>query len=198
MRKIFYLFFLLIFLISCKKTDDVYYNFTDDDLGWLYFTQKTSDRQSYTLKYLVNNIDTLTVNVITALDFTHQERRISLKGLHSRYHEYFESGGTYYEYNNNSFIRGADVEIEKTKEGICIEKIYVDCGIYYCEQLCSQGNFIPQMVIDTATVNNKTYSEVYKFYPDNETIKVVYFAKNYGFIKIEKDNGDKAELIANH
>lgn len=74
----------------------------------------------------------------------------------------------------------------------------MDCGNYSYESLCSQGYFIPQMVIDTATVNNKTYSEVYKFNPVNETIKVVYFAKTYGFIKIELNDGNKLELIANH
>jgi|GEM_PF-2957568 len=52
--------------------------------------------------------------------------------------------------------------------------------------------------LDTALVQNKLYEDVYKFHLplDNLTgLKLIYFAKKYGYIKIEKLDGTKIELI---
>jgi hypothetical protein len=198
MKKKFLILFLFVFLISCEKADDVYYNFTEDDLGWIYFSKKIADSQTYTLRYLINNTDTLSVDLYTNTDYTSSEK-ISSKGLHSKYKEYYEYGQTVYYFSDHTcFLKDFRIDICKKKEGLYLGELYLCCGDYFSASLCSDGNFIPQMVIDTATVNNKTYSEVYKFYPDDYGIKVVYFAKTYGFIKIDMYDGDKAELIANH
>ena len=52
--------------------------------------------------------------------------------------------------------------------------------------------------LDTALVLGKIYQNVYKFYPteDSKTdIRLIYFAKKYGYIKIEKLDGTKIERI---
>ena len=52
--------------------------------------------------------------------------------------------------------------------------------------------------LDTALVLNKLYNDVYKFYlPLNNLtkIKLIYYAKKFGYIKIEKLDGTKIELV---
>jgi len=55
------------------------------------------------------------------------------------------------------------------------------------------------ITLDTAMVLGRLYESVYKFDLPRENgdlgIKSVYFAKKYGFIKIEGHDGSKLELI---
>jgi len=47
-------------------------------------------------------------------------------------------------------------------------------------------------------VLGKTYKDVYKFYPSSKgipQIKSIYFAKKFGFIRLERTDGVKLELV---
>jgi len=68
-------------------------------------------------------------------------------------------------------------------------------GLYPFTQQYSQTE---NVVLDTALVLGKVYQNVYKFYPllrFKTGIRLIYFAKKYGYIKIEKTDGSKLERI---
>jgi hypothetical protein len=57
---------------------------------------------------------------------------------------------------------------------------------------------ITQAIIDTVTILDKFYSNVYiweNLSNETDNIGVVYFAKQYGFLRIEQNDGRKVELI---
>jgi hypothetical protein len=52
--------------------------------------------------------------------------------------------------------------------------------------------------LDTITLNNKFYDNVYILNPNTvepENLKIAVFAKGYGFLKIELKDGRKIELL---
>jgi len=182
-----YLIIIPFILISCSKCKDkpARYRFTDDELKWIYF-------QHDTLDYLVNNTDTVRIGIRTIHgsidnDDIECDNGSAVAGVP----------------NFVDFIIEAFIDISKCGESSSdvnydyevVRQIYVSdkyhLGVYF---------HISEATKDTATVNGAFYNDVYKFQRnpvDPNELKTVFFAKGYGFLKIELKNGRKIELINN-
>ncbi len=193
---VIFLLILALAAISCEPmiggADDKgkYHQFTTEDLSFLYYNADTlvfNGDFTYcdTVVFLVNNSDTLNVAVNTKFysfieTFSFSSKR-NLSGLSAM--EFDESLG----------FRCAQILIHRssdTGEPDRRMEVWVSGGKDYL------AYFKP--TYDTAFVLGKIYQEVYKIYPpanDPTLIKSLFFAKKYGFIKIERTDGRKLELI---
>jgi hypothetical protein len=94
-------------------------------------------------------------------------------------------------------FRYANITISRTIDSWSAEK-YFEVGANGINGFEKQYFPKDTVSLDTALVLGKIYQNVLKFYPpeeDKSDIRLIYFAKKYGYIKIEKLDGTKLERI---
>ncbi|MEI6556383.1 MAG: hypothetical protein WCL70_12405 [Paludibacter sp.] len=198
MKKIIFIFLIMV-LVSCEKNEMPvgYCQFTKDDLSHLNYNKDTltfiGQKIVYkdTITYLLNGTDSIHVPIKTELDVFVS----SLIDFPNVKKSIF--GESLIVFTDKTGFEFADIRIYRTSD-------YGNADIYF--QVSGFGNnayseryFVNDTAtLDTALVLGKIYQNVYKFYPTVEgktDIRLIYFAKKYGYIKIEKLDGTKIELI---
>lgn len=196
MKKSFILFSVLF--ISCEKLpESITSSFNEDELKWFYFTEKMSDNQSYIIDYKIKDKYLDFASITSKIETYVYEYVRPLKKSTIIYQKgkcYFYLSDYHYDYN----IR-ANIETIIDKDKFRITCFNVECVHYYYDTIAKinitdNKTFFDKSFVDTATVNNKFYEEVYKF-ENIENFKSLYFAKGYGFVKLELNNGYKIELF---
>jgi len=182
------LFLMIIGLLTgCFETNQEYYQLTSDDLSHLYIDRDSLvyDGNSVncrdTIAFLHNSMDTLLVEVSTSISdskppWSDVNVLIGVSEMH-----FSEQTGFWYA--KVDVFKGGD----STKILINFNMLVGGCS-----------NVKLDIPLDTALVLGKTYNNVYKFeYPDNSLskLKCIYFAKKYGFIKVETADGRKLEKL---
>ena len=193
------IFFILIVIIAIACEDDEikkYHQFSKDDLSHLYYNKDTIVYNGEPLYYtdsvffLINSADTMAYLVETEiLSFPPM---ISISGTEDLY------GNSKIHFKDDFFIKYAGINISKTSNNSQSNKHfeiniknYINGFVFHVEDTFS---------LDTASVLGNVYTDVYKFYPIEPErslngVNSIYFAKKYGFIKIETINGNQIELI---
>jgi hypothetical protein len=184
----------LFIATACQVIDDgeiSYYQFTPDDLSYLYYDQDTllfTKNINYidTVVFLRNDTDTIIVEAKTKIESFH-----TLASWSSKRNLYGESTLLFSEEDGFAV---AQISVSRSTKTLDSDK-FVTVGT-------SRTNGFARYIhptFDTALVLNEVYDAVYKIFPpeeDNTGIQSIYFAKHYGFIKIERTDGKKLELIS--
>ena len=189
---------LIVALTSCIfDTTPIYIQFTKDDLSYLHYNKDTlinTGQDIYytdTISYLLNDSDSIQVKIATKIysyfsePWIQKYKEISGKSSMS----FNRSSG--FSYANMTIIRGSNA-------GYPVRSFEV--GANGTWNFSKQYLYNDTIKLDTALVHGKIYQYVYKFYPPIEgktNIRLIYFAKKYGYIKIEKLDGTKIERIDN-
>jgi hypothetical protein len=183
-------------LFACEHDNTItYLQFTKDDLSHLYYNKDTLTFTGQyivykdTIAYLVNDTDSIYVPIKTEIhvlpdpfDFSNT-RSITGNTL-----VYFPSK-TGFEFSYIRLYRSVDYGNAENFFQVSANGINAFSKQYLWKDT------IPH---DTALVLHKIYQNVYKFYPPVEgktNIRLIYFAKKYGYIKIEKLDGTKIERV---
>lgn len=189
------LFLIIILLIGCdvySEQKTKYYQFTPDELSHLYFNKDTliydgnEIHYNDTIAFLHNSTDTILVKVHT--EITDWAPPLignwnSLLGISTILFK-AESGFDFAEITVNK-------RYDKKSE------IYINLSTIESGHIFNVNESM-NIPLDTATVLGITYNSVYKFeYPDNSPSKIkrIYFAKKFGFIKVETADGRKLERL---
>jgi hypothetical protein len=194
-----YLFILAaLALYACNNEEPAvrYRQFTKDDLSHIYYDNDTLTFTgndivyNETLTYLLNDTDIIHVPVKTEI-YAYYASPIHFSNIEDIY------GSSVIYFDKKTGFEFADIRLYRTVNSWNAEKFFqvrangtnVFSGHYYPKDTVS---------LDTALVLGKIYQDVYKFYPpeeDKTDIRLIYFAKKYGYIKIEKLDGTKIERI---
>jgi len=194
-----YLFiFTVIALTACKNDEPTskYRQFTKDDLSHLYYNKDTLTYKGIsiiyrdTVIYQLNNTDTIHVKIETQIN-SYYSSPINFENIEDIF------GSSVIHFEKETGFEFGDIRLYRTVNSWNAEKFFqvrangtnVFSGHYYPKDTVN---------LDTAKVLGKIYQNVYKFYPpveDKTDIRLIYFAKKYGYIKIEKLDGTKIELI---
>jgi len=197
-RILFYIMISLTFF-GCNFTildlTTVYSQFTKDDLSYLHYNKDTlisvgqNIEYKDTITYLRNDTDSIHVKIETKIDSYFDNPWIQkIKEISGRSSMYF---------NESSGFDYANILVLRDGNGGYSEKFF-EVGAYGTWGFSKQYLNTDTIQLDTALVLGKIYQNVYKFYPpeDRKTdIRLIYFAKKYGYIKIEKLDGTKIERI---
>jgi len=186
---------LLALLTSCgipfsEVTDPGYYQFTPNDLSHFYIDKDSlSFTENFYYKdsviFLLNSKDTIYAEVKTYVHYwpsDNQYRPNPLVGIST------------INFNEQTGFLVFECLVSKNSVGEYSSK-RIEVGISNADQYYS--NYLSN-VTDTATVLDSIYHDVYKLnFNESSTnnIKSIYFAKKFGFIKVERFNGKKMELI---
>jgi hypothetical protein len=191
-------FFLLI-LSGCDLHLFEYpkiYQFTSDDLSFLYFNQDTltydiekdeAINYSDSVYFLYNSKDTCSAKIWTRIN--------SHVNVFWGVENYLDGESEVY-FNNIGNFMSAHINTSKQFENELYKMFEV-----YRKNFTSQFEFISSqnLEFDTALVLNHLYSGVLKFYPSKKDstnkFKSIFFAKKFGYIKLETVDGEKLELI---
>jgi len=179
----------LLLIHGCCVESDFNFQLTANELSHLYFDRDTVDCDedgiefTDSVTFLFSSKDTITVAAKTSIWLT----------LHPLGISYYANGeskilfdrriGYYYAYIKvDSQFSSKTIRVSKGDGGNDLDKVISE-----------------PITLDTAMVLGRLYESVYKFDLPRENgdlgIKSVYFAKKYGFIKIEGHDGSKLELI---
>jgi len=196
MKKRFSLQLLLIALVSScgipysEVIDPGYFQFTPNDIGHFYidkdsltFTENFYYKDS--IIFLLNSQDTIFAEVETYVHYWPSDNEYRPNPL---------VGTSSIRFNEQTGFIVFECLVSKNSVGEFSSK-RIDVGISNANQYYS--NYLSN-VTDTATVLNTLYQDVYKLdlvESSNNNIKSIYFAKKFGFIKVERYNGKKIELI---
>ena len=183
----FVLFVILNILTGCFDSNQEYYQLTSDDLSHLYIDRDSlvyhgnSVNYSDTIAFLHNSLDTLLVEVFTSISDSKPPWN-DVNELAGVSQLYFSKQTGFWYAMVNVFKYGASA------------------NIYISFKMLVGGSNDVKLDIptDTAFVLGKTYDNVYKIeYPDNSPnkLKCIYFAKKFGFIKVETTDGRKLERL---
>ena len=183
-------------LTACVYNDEpvIYSQLTKDDLSYLHYNKDTFISTGKdvvykdTLNYILNNIDTLNITVTTKIYSIYD----------NPFFTYYKSisGRSLISFNKSTGFNYANILVSRLGNRNSEKFFEIDAnGTWgYSKQYFSIDTF----TLDTALVLGKLYQNVYKFYPPEEgksDIRLIFFAKKYGYIKIEKLDGTKIELI---
>jgi hypothetical protein len=191
MKKYIFIFAILALSACIIDLSVTYSQFTKDDLSHLYYDKDTFIYTGIdilfrdTIRYLLNDTGNINVTVTTKIYSYEYPFPTYIKPVSGRSLMYFkESSG--FDYANILVRAGGS------------EKFF-EIGANGTWGFSKQYLNTDTVQLDTANVLGKIYQNVYKFYPPVEgktDIRLIYFAKKYGYIKIEKTNGTKIERIA--
>ncbi len=189
--------YLSVLLIHgcCLEDSDFYEQLTTDDLSHLYFDRDKVVCEEEDIEFmdsvtfLLNSRDTVACAAKTLIWSTID---------HSLGISYDANGKSSIIVDRNIGFSSATITIYKkyNKDYSSQKTIRVSKG--------DGGNDLDKVIsepitLDTAMILGRLYESVYKFDLPRENgdlgIKSVYFAKKYGFIKIEGHDGSKLELI---
>ncbi|HET9571015.1 MAG TPA: hypothetical protein VFP20_06370 [Bacteroidales bacterium] len=195
-----YLLLSLIFIIffSCTENDTgiKYTQFTSDDLSYLYFNSDTlvftgSNIQYVdTISFMLESTDIVKVSVDTRIGPVDDPfsfiNEIGIQG-ESTLRPINEVG---FRYANVYVSRHNHYDVGSNK------MFYV--GVNKNNSYSTEISMNDPITFDTALVLGVHYENVLKFYPDSllhTNIKSIYFAKKYGYIKIETLDGKTMERV---
>lgn len=190
------LILISLILFACERNNTItYLQFTKNDLSHLYYNKDTLTFTGQnivykdTIVYLLNDTDSIYVSIKTEIGDSQNA----------------------FDFTNTWYITGNSLVYFQTKTGFEFSYIqihrmvdYGNAEIFFQVGANGINAFSKKYIwkdtipIDTALVLGKLYQNVYKFYPpleDKTNIRLIYFAKKYGYIKIEKLDGTKIELI---
>lgn len=185
-------FFLIICILagcSILESDKEYCQLNQDEISHLYFDKDSlvydgnSINYYDTIAFLHNSMDSMLFVVHTYI--------YSYSPPYDSYHPSIYGTSTVY-FNVNGFRLGrvtAKKELGYNNALITMDFLMIDGGI---------TDVILNKQVDTALVLGKTYNNVYKLeYPENSPskLKSIYFAKKFGFIKVETADGRKLEKL---
>ena len=200
------LLFLTVILQACVcfSKEHTHQCFTRDDLAYVYLTDTSiyhvstltstyfynegTNKNSKLLAFKINTGDTVPANyttyVLSADGIIRKpcQRHVPISGFSNLE---FTQKPCFLKKTESRFTRSDDASSTKTLH-IQTEWSTTDIDIS------------TQTFTDSAIINNIVYPEVCKIqFPihDSTDVKEVFFAKNYGFLKIETANGNKAELL---
>jgi hypothetical protein len=194
MKQITVTLFLFLF-VACINDPAEYYQFTSDDLSHLHLNKDMVNYDGVkieykdSLAYLLNRNETIYVPIVTEI---HSSRDLLvIFNVEDIY------GSSMMIFDKEIGFDSVSISISKTKNYWKASKFFqINAhGIYPFTQQYSQTDSVS---LDTALVLGKLYQNVYKFYPlsrHKTAIRLIYFAKKYGYIKIEKLDGTKIEKI---
>jgi hypothetical protein len=197
MKKLIFIL-LIVALTACIFDNTITYcQFTKDDLSYLYYNKDTltnvgqNINYSDTITYLLNNKDTIHVKIQTKIYSDFSEPWIQkIKEIY---------GTSSISFNISSGFKYANIKISRWYD-VGYPVRFFEVGANGTWNFSKQYLYNDTIKLDTALVHCKIYQNVYKFYPPIEgktNIRLIYFAKKYGYIKIEKLDGTKIERIDN-
>ena len=186
---------LVLFLFSCVDygPSNRYTQLTSDDLSYLYYNFDTLTYSGQTILYvdtitfLVNGVNRIKVPVKTKIQSTPSMFFPDLPESIDGVSEMRPANGI--------DIRYAEVINSKSNDDFNSEKwfyFYLNNGQSFSKVFYSKDS----IKFDTANVLGRQYVDVIKFKPDSLTqgsMKSLYFAKKFGFIKIETFDGLRIE-----
>jgi len=198
-RILFYIMISLTFF-GCNFTildlTTVYSQFTKDDLSYLHYNKDTlisvgqNIEYKDTITYLRNDTDSIHVKIETKIDSYFDNPWIQkIKEI---------SGSSSMYFNKSTGFRYANIQVSRDGNGGGYPVRFFEVSAYGTWGFSKQYLYNDTIQLDTALVQGKIYQNVYKFYPPLEgktDIRLIYFAKKYGYIKIEKLDGTKIERI---
>jgi hypothetical protein len=174
---------------GCCVEYDFNEQLTADDLSHLYFDRDTvlcdEDGIEFTdsVTFLLSSRDTLTVAANTSIWLVAHALGIS----------YYANGKSSISFDRRVGYYYASIKVDRQFSSKTIRVSKGDGG-NDLDKVISEP-----ITLDTAIILGRLYESVYKFDLPRENgelgIKSVYFAKKYGFIKIEGHDGSKLELI---
>lgn len=200
-------FVLILLMVSCDDYNTVnrYTQFTRDDLSFLYFDSDTvvfngSDIIfTDTISFLFNGTDIVKVPVYTKIEASYFPFSPGGKGTDIQ-------GESTLEFNPQTGFKFAEVRL--TRDDINKVGSYKEfaVGLYGKKSYTKDIKRDFQIPLDTALVLGVLYNNVFKIVPDSiyqsdsksiffTNIKSIYFAKKFGFIKIETVDGKSMERV---
>jgi len=182
---------LFFCLYSCEDTEyGGQCQFTPDELSFLNFYKTSLDWDGHTIYYydtiafLHNHTDTIFPIILTSITG-------STLFYNPSVHNIF--GQTTCDFEERTGISGTTANVFKEFIG---EKAKIDVSVSFRNS--STFRIDLSKPTDTADILGKTYINVYKYViPDSihKDIKCAFFAKKYGFIKIEAADGRLLERL---
>jgi hypothetical protein len=186
----------------CLENPDTYEQLSTDDLKHLYFNRDSVICEEEDIEFtdsvtfLLNSRDTITVAAKTKI-WTTIDEPLHLGNFDANGQStiMFEKK-TGFEFIQVSVYRSLDWQYPSKKK--------YRVSLVNSDQVIIFSRIVDELIngvfpLDTASVLNLVYNQVYKYDLSKEgnesNIKSVYFAKKYGFIKIEGHDGSKLELI---
>ncbi|HET9569851.1 MAG TPA: hypothetical protein VFP20_00360 [Bacteroidales bacterium] len=191
--------FVLIIFLSCTENDSgfKYAQFTSDDLSYLYYNSDTltftGDTIYFkdTITFMLNGSKIIRVPVATKI----------VKFFDPLWYNSNEAGidgQSTLNLNKETGFFYADVDVSRqhTFDEVSEKFFYIKAngGFSFAKRFFTKD----EMPLDTALVLGVHYENVLKFYPDSlsqTNIKSIYFAKKFGFIKIETLDGKTMERV---
>jgi hypothetical protein len=193
---------ITLLMIGCDVDSETkYHQLTSDDLTHLYINLDTltydGNEIEYTdsVRFLLNAKDTITVAAKTQIWSTiDQFAFVDLRDMHGKSSIHFSSEtGLDYVYVHLYRSNSSNYPPQKT-----FTVSLVDGNFWPLTHILNEIISGPYS-LDTSVILGRIYENVYKFdlcsTSDYTGVKSVYFAKKYGFIKIEGHDGSKLELI---
>ena len=197
--KNFMVFVLIMFLFSCTENESVlkYAQFTTDDLSYLYYDSDTlvftgsTVHSVDTISFKLNGADIVKVSVDTKIEpiddpFNSLNNVVGIQG-ESILRPINEIG---FRYANVYVSRHDNNDVGSHR----MFYVGVDSDISYSTEFFMND----PITLDTALVLGVQYENVLKFKPDSlsqTNIKSIFFAKKFGFIKIETLDGKIMERV---
>jgi len=216
--KRFSFFLILISLISCVKDEDAeeilpWKQFTTDELNHTYYGKDTltytgSDISFHSqIRFLLNDSDI--INVLTSTNFYPD---VAVNGYQIIPIPPYASVQSIIHFDKKTGFDFVYTNLSNKVFTYAEDTTFYQNGVFHESYMSfsvgANGEFdfgrglnndqLLDFKLDTALVLNKLYNDVYKFNlpHDNLTgIKLIYYAKKYGYIKIEKLDGTKIELV---
>ena len=189
-----------IMLLACDNEGPIkYMQFTSDDLAHLYYDNDTLTYYGQvinfhdTVYFLLNASDTIVLPVETKI--------YSSKSPWSIVNLEYIYGSSDIRFDKCTGFVFASISTNRTDNRWNSEKRFevgmANMNYNGFSKVIRSTDTIQSL--DTAWVLGRLYQDVYKFYGPNENnyshVKTVYFAKKYGYIKIESIDNKKLELI---
>jgi len=202
MKKYLPFVIIIILFVSCigiSDRSDQQIQFNSDDLSFLYYDSDTllfdgnTIEFKDTISFLLNRTEVKKVQVITKIN----SNRSSPFDL---YGESTIEGESHMEFNEETGFSYALVGVSRDFINDPGSKKYFYISV---EKRSAYSKFFylnDKIIFDTALILGKCYDNVIKFKPDSlanrdTKIKSIYFAKKFGFIKIETIDGKTMERI---
>ncbi len=192
-------FFLFLFLISCTESDSGfrYTQFTSDDLSFFYYNSDTLNFSGKefiykdTISFLLNKTELVRIPVKTDISETKNP-------LWNINHEYGIQGESEIDFNNGNYSLEATIGVNRQYIDDSGSQKYfyvsVDGGLFVSKFF----QYNDSIALETATILGNHFENVINIEADNmseSNIKSIYFAKKYGFIKIETKDGKTLERV---
>ncbi len=190
---------LFVLMLSCtdNESDNRYTQFTSDDLSFLYFNSDTlvfigdTIQLVDTISFMFNGSEIVKVPVETIIESLYNPFYPNGKGLGIH-------GESTLKLKKESGFRFVYVRLSR--------EVNYDIGSYKVFSVGVDGKSsfskgfdkYDQITLDTALVLGVHYENVIKFEPDSlslTNIKSIYFAKKFGFIRIETLDGKTMERV---